>query len=114
MKPIKHLAAAVSTCMFIMAGTTAWAATLDGSQYLKDARITLSQARAKASKVYPGKIVAQELEKEPGGSGLRYSFCCKFQVFGGGHGICPGGHLLQADPIYVFDFIHRRNQRRGV
>ncbi|MGH7836925.1 MAG: PepSY domain-containing protein [Candidatus Binataceae bacterium] len=32
------------------------------------------QARAIALKEYPGKIVSEELEKESGGSGLRYSF----------------------------------------
>ena len=38
------------------------------------ARITMSEARAIASKAYPGKIVKEELEHERGGSGLRYSF----------------------------------------
>lgn len=57
-----------------VATTAAWAGKLDGAKYLKDANVTLAQARAKAVKVYPGKIVAQELEKETGGSGLRYSF----------------------------------------
>ncbi|TAN06653.1 MAG: peptidase M4 [Rhodanobacteraceae bacterium] len=50
---------------------------LDGSQYLKDARVSLQQARATAMKTYPGKIVTEELEKEKGGSGLRYSFDVK-------------------------------------
>lgn len=56
-----------------MHGTT----KLDGSQYLKDAHISLQQARATAIKTYPGKIVTEELEKEKGGSGLRYSFDVK-------------------------------------
>lgn len=56
-----------------MHGTT----KLDGSQYLKDARVSLKQARATAMKASPGKIVAEELEKEKGGSGLRYSFDIK-------------------------------------
>lgn len=50
---------------------------LDGSQYLKDAHVSLQQARASAMKAYPGKIVTEELEKEKGGSGLRYSFDVK-------------------------------------
>lgn len=39
------------------------------------AKVTLAQARAKALKAFPGaKIVNEELEREHGGSGLRYSF----------------------------------------
>lgn len=56
-----------------MQGTT----KLDGSQYLKDAHVSLQQARATAMKTYPGTIVTEELEKEKGGSGLRYSFDVK-------------------------------------
>jgi hypothetical protein len=53
---------------------TGTAFALDGEKYLPDASVTLEQARATALKTYPGKIVSQELEKESGGSGLRYSF----------------------------------------
>lgn len=53
-----------------MHGTT----KLDGSQYLKDAKVSLQQARATATKAFPGTITSEELEKEQGGSGLRYSF----------------------------------------
>ncbi|HEV2364146.1 MAG TPA: PepSY domain-containing protein [Caulobacteraceae bacterium] len=38
------------------------------------AKISLAQARAAALAARPGKITDQELEKEGGGSGLRYSF----------------------------------------
>ncbi len=38
------------------------------------AKISLSQARTIALKAYPGKIMKEELERERGGSGLRYSF----------------------------------------
>jgi len=38
------------------------------------AKVTLSEARAIALKAFPGKITDEELEKEKGGSGLRYSF----------------------------------------
>ena len=38
------------------------------------ATITLSEARVIASKACPGRILDEELEKEAGGSGLRYSF----------------------------------------
>lgn len=56
---------------------SAFAKPLDGHQYLKDTRITLAAARTTALKVVPGKIVGEELEKESGGSGLRYSFDIK-------------------------------------
>lgn len=34
----------------------------------------MAHARKIALKAYPGKIIAEELEHERGGSGLRYSF----------------------------------------
>jgi uncharacterized membrane protein YkoI len=40
-------------------------------------RITIEQARAIASKAHPGRITDEELERERGGSGLRYSFDIK-------------------------------------
>ncbi|MBF6561251.1 MAG: PepSY domain-containing protein [Candidatus Binataceae bacterium] len=45
-----------------------------GEKYLSQAKVSLDQARTLALKAYPGKIVAEELEQESGGSGLRYSF----------------------------------------
>lgn len=45
-----------------------------GHALAKNAKVTLKQARAKALKARPGQIVDQELEKEGGGTGLRYSF----------------------------------------
>lgn len=54
------------------------AAAYSGQQYASQAKITIKQARAVALKTAPGgKIVDQELEKESGGSGLRYSFDVK-------------------------------------
>ena len=38
------------------------------------ANITMSEARTIALKAYPGKVMKEELERERGGSGLRYSF----------------------------------------
>ncbi|OYV62505.1 MAG: peptidase M4, partial [Acidiphilium sp. 21-62-4] len=38
---------------------------------------SIDQARAAALAVQPGQIVAEELEAEKGGSGLRYSFDIK-------------------------------------
>jgi uncharacterized membrane protein YkoI len=56
------------------AGATTLAPTFAGHQYAGQARIGLSQARVIAMKARPGTITQQELEKERGGSGLRYSF----------------------------------------
>lgn len=42
-----------------------------------DARITMPEARATALKAHPGQITDAELERESGGSGLRYSFDIK-------------------------------------
>ena len=53
------------------------AVTFTGERYAKEAKITLDEARAIALKTYGGEIVTQELEKERGGSGLRYSFDIK-------------------------------------
>lgn len=48
--------------------------TFTGHELAADAKVTLAKARAIALKARPGKIVDQELEKEAGGSGLRYAF----------------------------------------
>jgi uncharacterized membrane protein YkoI len=55
----------------LMSGT---AFAFTGGQYLPQAKMTPAQARQIALKAYPGKIISEELEKESGGSGLRYSF----------------------------------------
>jgi uncharacterized membrane protein YkoI len=61
--------------LIITSATVAFAFT--GQQYASQAKITLKQARAIALKAFPGKITDQELERERGGSGLRYSFDIK-------------------------------------
>ena len=48
--------------------------TYTGEELAKAAKVTLAEARAIALKTFPGKIKDEELEKEKGGSGLRYSF----------------------------------------
>src|SRR6202140_4873539 len=48
-----------------------------GEKLAAEAKITLTEARAIALKVFPGTIASEELEKEKGGSGLRYSFDIK-------------------------------------
>lgn len=50
---------------------------LTGAELAPQARITLAAARAAALKAHPGVITDQELEKEAGGTGLRYSFDIK-------------------------------------
>jgi uncharacterized membrane protein YkoI len=49
----------------------------NGEHLAKQAKITIEQARDIALKAFPGKITDEELEKEKGGSGLRYSFDIK-------------------------------------
>ncbi|GHE05995.1 hypothetical protein GCM10008024_38860 [Allgaiera indica] len=49
-----------------------------GQQYEAQAKVSLPQAEAAVAKAVPGgRITDRELEKEKGGSGLRYSFDVK-------------------------------------
>lgn len=48
-----------------------------GEEFAKDAKISIAEARAIALKAHPGKITDEELEREAGGTGLRYSFVIK-------------------------------------
>ncbi len=45
-----------------------------GEAFAKHSKVSMAEARAIALKAYPGKITDEELEKEAGGSGMRYSF----------------------------------------
>ncbi|MDB5761851.1 MAG: Propeptide PepSY amd peptidase [Herminiimonas sp.] len=54
--------------------TTVSAYAYTGAELAKDAKVGISEARAIAIKAHPGKIVDEELEREKGGTGLRYSF----------------------------------------
>ncbi len=45
-----------------------------GHELAKYAKVSMVHARVIALKNHPGKITDEELEKEKGGSGLRYSF----------------------------------------
>lgn len=63
---------------FIGTIATAGAAmAYNGQEYAKDAKITMEQATAIALKAQPGTVTDKELEREAGGSGLRYSFDIK-------------------------------------
>jgi uncharacterized membrane protein YkoI len=53
------------------------AAAYTGQELAGKAKITIKQARAIALKAHPGQITDEELERERGGSGLRYSFDVK-------------------------------------
>ncbi len=57
-----------------MAAPAQVAATFRGHQLVGDARISLARARTIALKARPGIVTDQQLDKESGGSGLRYSF----------------------------------------
>jgi hypothetical protein len=50
-----------------------------GHELSPEAKITMAEAQAIALKARPGQITDRELEKEGGGSGLRYSFDVKAQ-----------------------------------
>ncbi len=58
--------------LLLAAAASAFAYT--GQEFAGRAKISLKQARAIALKASPGRITAEELEQEKGGSGLRYSF----------------------------------------
>ena len=49
-------------------------AALKGAALARQAKVSLNVARAKALRARPGRITDHELERERGGSGLRYSF----------------------------------------
>jgi uncharacterized membrane protein YkoI len=65
-----------AACIVVLASFAgserAWA--YKGEELAKQAKISLEKARQIALKAFPGEIIDEVLEKEPGGSGLRYSF----------------------------------------
>lgn len=70
----------IAIAMAALLGTAAAAAVpshFAGAELLPQAKITLAQARQTAVRAHPGVITDQELEKERGGTGLRYSFDIK-------------------------------------
>lgn len=48
-----------------------------GEKLAKGAKVSIEQARTIAQQARPGAITDEELEREKGGSGLRYSFDIK-------------------------------------
>ena len=64
-----------ATMTLVIATTPAMAYT--GQELSQKAKVSITEARAIALKAHPGKITDEELEKEKGGTGLRYSFDIK-------------------------------------
>ena len=60
----------------LVLGTIA-AQAYTGQELANRAKISIADARAIALKAHPGTITDEELERERGGSGLRYSFDIK-------------------------------------
>ena len=61
----------------ILAMLSGAAVAYSGQQYAHQAKVSIEQARQIALKSHPGRITDEELEREGGGSGLRYSFDIK-------------------------------------
>ncbi|MDA8329082.1 MAG: PepSY domain-containing protein [Betaproteobacteria bacterium] len=69
---VKNKSVAIAALVMLFGAVGAQAYT--GEAMAKHAKVTMTEARAIALKAHPGKITDEELEKEAGGSGLRYSF----------------------------------------
>jgi uncharacterized membrane protein YkoI len=65
------------TALVAFGATAAYAGPFAGAELLPMAKVSLNQARATVLAVRGGQITDQELEKEAGGTGLRYSFDVK-------------------------------------
>lgn len=61
----------------LLAINTFTAKAYNGEELEKYPKITISKARLIALKAHQGEIIDEELEKEIGGSGLRYTFDIK-------------------------------------
>ena len=76
MKKFSRSAGLAFFCTVLAAAPMA-AFAYTGQELASGAKVSIDQARAIALKAVPGKITDQELEKESGGTGLRYSFDIK-------------------------------------
>ena len=65
---------AIALLAISMAAFAVNASAYTGQKLAGAAKVSMEDARAIALKAHPGKITDEELEKEEGGSGLRYSF----------------------------------------
>ncbi len=75
MRKIVHTIAAIGFSGATIYSGAAYA--YSGEKYAKQANFTMDQATAIALKERPGTVTDSELEREGGGSGLRYSFDIK-------------------------------------
>lgn len=64
----------LTSMAFVLSMAAANVFAYTGQELAKEAKVSIEQARAIALKAHPGKITDEELEREKGGSGLRYSF----------------------------------------
>ena len=71
--PVFRLLAALGMAAFLPTIASP-ALAYTGQNLAPEARISVEQARRIALNAHPGKITGEELEREAGGSGLRYSF----------------------------------------
>jgi uncharacterized membrane protein YkoI len=62
------------TAASLVLGLGNGAVAYTGQKLAKNAHFTIDQAMAIALKAHPGTVTDKELEREHGGSGLRYSF----------------------------------------
>jgi uncharacterized membrane protein YkoI len=67
----------IPVLVLFTAGAVTAATAYSGEKLAKNAKITIEQATDIALKARPGTITDKELEKEKGGSGLRFSFDIK-------------------------------------
>lgn len=76
---MRKLIILTATAMFAATGASAAPVGLGlkGASLASMAKVTLAKARTTALTARPGVITDQELEKEKGGTGLRYSFDIK-------------------------------------
>ena len=75
-KALKTSAIAIACAGSLMAFSLP-ALAYTGQSMAKEATISIAQAKATALKARAGVVTDEELEKETGGSGLRYSFDIK-------------------------------------
>ena len=73
---MKYIAALAVCAAFTAASANATTPVshFKGHQLASQSKITLAKATTLALKARPGRVVDKELERERGGSGLRYSF----------------------------------------
>ena len=74
---MRQIICVTAAALLAASGATAGFPDFSGAALLPMAKVSLTQARATAIRAHPGVITDQELERERGGTGLRYSFDIK-------------------------------------